>query len=169
MDPNSLMPTDAPSWLAEYGSHITLLASFVAILVGGCTLWKLINAGRIKRKEEIAKQQPYICGEVLRLLGELKSMLGDHECSDMLRWMATNKTWIQNNEVFLPCKFVECWNLAKKDIRRAQRLYQKQEQMVDDEKRGVIANEYFGIRDSCVELIKDVDKDIRRECGLPPS
>ena len=128
MDPNSLMPENTPSWLAEYKDFILVLAGGFCAAFGGfvSTYYRARKARSIKMREEIGRQQVEIYNKALRLTGGLGAILLQGTSTDVLNWMQRENAWVLDSEVLLPQEFVECWHSVKLNVKSVRRQEQAQ-------------------------------------------
>jgi len=170
MDPNSVMPENAPSWLAEYKDLILVLAGGFCAAFGGfvSTWYRARTARSIKMREEIGRQQVEIYNKALRLTGGLGAILVQGTSTDVLNWMQRENGWVLDSEVLLPQGFVECWHSVKLNVKSAKRQEQAQQRMAEGEQKNKAIEEIVATDTFNRGLIKATEEAIRKECGLAP-
>lgn len=169
MDPNSLMPTNNPSWFAEYKDLLLVLAGgFCAAFGGFFSTWYMARSARkIKMEETIGQQKVDVYKKALRLAGQLHSILIQGAYKDVLSFMKEENPWVLDNEILLPLKFAEYWHSVRLNIFSAQRKEISQERISDGTERDKKIKEIVDIDAFTRKLAKDAEMELRTELGLP--
>lgn len=170
MNPNSLIPTNNPSWFAEYKDLLLVLAGGLCAAFGGffSTWFKARNARKIKMEETIGRQKVDVYKKALKLAHQLKSILMQGVYEDVLSFISKENPWVIDNEILLPLKFAQYWHSVRQNILSAQRKEKSLKRMSEGTKQGeTIEKKVEEIETFTDNLAKAAEEEIRNELRLP--
>ena len=164
------MPTNNPSWFAEYKDLLLVLAGgFCAAFGGFVSTWYMArNARKIKMEETIGQQKVDAYKKALKLADQLKSILIQGTYEDVLSFISQENAWVLDNEILLPPKFAQYWHSVRLNILSAKRRAQAQGKMADGEKRDQKIEDLVELDSFIDKLAEEAEEEIRKELGLPP-
>jgi len=171
MDPNSLSNLSGSPWwkdilLVLIGGGCAIAGSVLATILS--VAYQTKKARQMKMEETIGRQKVGACKKALRLAGQLSSILIEGIFDDVLGFIKSENTWVLDNEILLPTKFVENWHSVRLNILSAKRRDKALRRMAEGPERDKIIEKIDELEEFADELAKEAVDVIRTDLGLPP-
>ncbi len=171
IDLNSLSNLSiAPWWkdilLVLIGGGCAFSGSVVGTIVS--ITYQTKKARQMKMEETIGRQKVDALKKALRLANQLGSILIQGINDDVISFIKAENTWVLDNEILLPTKFVVNWHSVRQNILSARRKDKARLKMDEGPKLEKIIDEITELEKFADNLAKEAEIAIRTDLGLPP-